>query len=427
MIPKFETRNPKSETNPKGRNPNDRNARAGRMSVLNFRSWSFVLVSGVGCRVSCFALAILLCLCASCRLDRAYSTHLAQIDGIVQAEIDDGHFPGAVVFVGQGRRVLYHKAFGLAVAEPVQEPMARDTVFDLASLTKPLATASAVMILIDRGKLDPNDYVRDYLPAFASGGKEEARIAHLLTHTSGLPAYTDANDLKTRHGSPCPERVIEKICGLKTRSEPGQEFRYSCLGYILLAEIVRVVSGRQVDEFTRANLFVSLGMESTRFNPPAAWKPRIAATEIVDGEPLRGTVHDPLARLMAGTSGNAGLFSTASDLAIFCRMLFAGGSWKGRRILSPAAVRMLTTPQSHGRAYGFDISSSYAWVKGPHVSERAFCHTGYTGTSLVCDPATGTYLILLTNRAHPHDRGTCKPIRQKLAEIVFAPAPGARH
>lgn len=385
------------------------------------------MMSKFDIRASCFAFAILLCICASCRLDRADTAHLAQIDGVVHEEIEAGHFPGAVVLVGRGRRVLYHRAFGLAVAEPVQEPMARDAVFDLASLTKPLATASAVMILIDRGKLDPNDYVRDYLPAFASGGKEEARIAHLLTHTSGLPAYTDANDLKTRYGSPCPEQGIERICGLKARSEPGQEFRYSCLGYILLAEIVRVISGQDLDEFTRTNLFAPLGMRDTRFNPPVQWTGRTAATEIVDGEPLRGTVHDPLARLMAGAGGNAGLFSTASDLAIFCQMLLDGGSWKGRRILSPAAVRMLTTPQSHGRAYGFDISSSYAWVKGPHASDRAFCHTGYTGTSLVCDPATGTYLILLTNRAHPRDRGTCKPIRQKLAEIVFPSAPGASH
>ena len=123
---------------------------------------------------------------------------------------------------------------------------------------------------------------------------------------------------------------------------------------------------------------------------------------------LRGTVHDPLARLMAGTSGNAGLFSTAADLSIYCRMLLNGGSWKGKRILSPAAVAMLTTAQSHGRAYGFDVSSSYAWIKGPNASPAAFCHSGYTGTSLVCDPATGTYLILLTNSVHPHDKGTSR-------------------
>ncbi len=367
---------------------------------------------------------LLVGLSLSCRLEDARDAHLLQIDGVVEEEIQAGHFPGAVVLVGRGKKTLYRKAFGLEVAEPFEEPMGEDTAFDMASLTKPIATAASILILVDQGRLDPNDYVRDYLPAFACNGKEEARIRHLLTHTSGLPAYTDANDLKSRYGSPCPDNVIEKICSLKAQSEPGQEFRYSCLGYITLAEIIKVVIGQSIAEFSHANLFMPLGMRHTRFNPPASWRSEIATTEIVDGELLRGTVHDPLARLMAGTSGNAGLFSTASDLSIYCRMLLNGGTWKRKKVLSPAAIEMLTTPQSHGRAYGFDVSSSYSWVKGSRASPRAFCHTGYTGTSLVCDPATETYLIILTNRAHPHDKGTCKPVRRKLAEIVFAPHAG---
>ena len=365
------------------------------------------------------AITLLLCLALSCHVERARDPRWAQIDAVVQDEIQAGHLPGAVVLVGCGDRILYHQAFGLAVAEPFQEPMQKDTVFDLASMTKPTATAAAVMILIDRGQLDPNDRVGKYLPAFACNGKEDVRIRHLLTHTSGLPAYTEAKAIKDLYGSPCPDKVVEKICSLKAQSEPGQEFRYSCLGYITLAQIVRTVTGQGLDEFARANLFAPLGMDHTRFNPPAAWQKKIAGTEIVEGELLRGTVHDPLARLMAGVSGNAGLFSTASDLALYCRMLLHGGSWKGRQVLSPAAVALLTTPQAHGRAYGFDVSSSYAWIKGPHASPAAFCHSGYTGTSLVCDPATGTYLILLTNSVHPHDKGSSKPVRQKLAEIVF--------
>jgi CubicO group peptidase (beta-lactamase class C family) len=381
--------------------------------------------AGIEIRISnlagSIALALLLCLSSSCRLEHARDARLVRIDAVVQEEIQAGHLPGAVVLVGRSNKVLYWKAFGREVAEPFQEPMQKDTVFDLASLTKPIATAASVMVLIDRGKLDPNDRVGDYLPAFACNGKEDARIRHLLTHTSGLPAYTDANDLRTRYGNPCPDKVIEKICSLKAQSEPGQKFRYSCLSYITLAEVVRAVTGQSIDEFSQANLFSPLQMKHTRFNPPASWHQTIAGTEIVDDQLLRGTVHDPLARLMAGTSGNAGLFCTASDLSIYCRMLLNGGAWKGKRILSPAAVTMLTTPQSHGRACGFDVSSSYAWVKGPHASPAAFCHTGYTGTSLVCDPATKTYLILLTNSVHPHDKGLSKPLRQKLAEIVFAP------
>ena len=363
-------------------------------------------------------LVLVLCLSSSCRLEHARDTRLAQIDGVVTEEIAAGHLPGAVVLVGRENKVLYHKAFGLEVAEPFQEAMEKDTIFDMASLTKPIATATSIMILVDRGQIDVNDYVSKYLPAFACNGKEEARIRHLLTHTSGLPAYTDANDLRTRFGESCPDKVIETICGLKAQNPPGERFRYSCLGYITLARIVKNVTGQDINEFSQANAFRPLGMKDTRFIPPASWQRRIAATEIVDGKLLRGTVHDPLGRLMDGTSGNAGLFSTASDLAIYCRMLLNGGAWKGKRILSPAAVAMLITTQSHGRAYGFDVSSAYAWVKGPNVP-NAFCHTGYTGTSLVCDPDTGTYLILLTNSVHPHDKGSSKPIRQKLAEIVF--------
>jgi CubicO group peptidase (beta-lactamase class C family) len=364
-------------------------------------------------------LILLLCLSSSCRLDRSHDVRPTQIDGVVTEEIEAGHLPGAVVLVGRGNTVLYHKAFGLEVAEPFREPMQKDTVFDMASLTKPIATATAVMILVDRGKIDVNDYVSKYLPAFACNGKEQARIRHLLTHTSGLPAYTDANSLRTRFGESCPDQVIETICGLKAQSTPGEQFRYSCLGYITLARIVKIVTGQGIDEFSRAGIFMPLRMKHTGFNPPASRCERIAATEIVNDKLLRGVVHDPLGRLMDGTSGNAGLFSTASDLAIYCRMLLNGGTWKGKRILSPAAVTMLTTTQSHGRAYGFDVSSSYAWVKGPDASPNAFCHTGYTGTSLVCDPDSGTYLILLTNSVHPHDKGASKPIRQKLAEIVF--------
>jgi serine-type D-Ala-D-Ala carboxypeptidase len=370
-------------------------------------------------------LALLLCSSLSCRVQPARDARWAQIDTVVQEEIQAGHLPGAVVLVGRGNRVLYHKAFGRAVAEPFEEPMQKDTVFDLASLTKPIATAAAVLVLVDRGRLDPNDLVAQYLPAFACNGKEHARIKHLLTHTSGLPAYTNAKELSDLHGSPCPDKVVEKICGLKAQSEPGDKFRYSCLGYITLAQIVRVVTGQGIDEFARANIFTPLGMKQTCFHPPAAWQERIAGTEIVEDQLLRGTVHDPLARLMAGTSGNAGLFSTASDLSLYCRMLLNGGTRKGRRILSPDAVALLTTPQSHGRAYGFDLNSGYAWVKGPHASPAAFCHTGYTGTSLVCDPATGTYLILLTNSVHPHDKGASKPLRQKTAEIVFQPPMGS--
>jgi CubicO group peptidase (beta-lactamase class C family) len=366
-------------------------------------------------------LVVLVGVGSGCRWDRADDSRLAQIDDVVEEQIEEGNLPGAVVLVGRGDRIVYWKAFGSAMIEPSREPMRQDTIFDLASLTKPVATAAAILILADRGVLDVNDCVAKYLPAFACNGKEQVRIKHLLTHTSGLPPYMDADDLRTRFGEPCPDRVVEAICGVKPQSEPGEEFRYSCLGYIVLGQIVQDVTGQDIGEFCRDNIFEPLGMTHTTFTPPALWRSQIAATEIVHGELLHGTVHDPLARLMAGTSGNAGLFSTASDLSIYCRMLLHDGAWNGKRILSPAAVKMLTTAQSHGRAYGFDLTSSHSWVKGRYASPEAFCHTGYTGVSLVCDPAAETCVIILTNSVHPHDKGDSRPIRERVAEIVFSP------
>ena len=369
-------------------------------------------------------MTLLLCLGLGCppaqRVHYEQEQYFSEIGPVVDEEIAKGGFPGAVVLVGRRDDILYWEAFGREVIEPFSEPIDKETIFDLASMTKPIATATSILILNDRGAIELDDYVSEYLPAFECNGKEKAQLRHLLTHTSGLPAYTNANVLKEQFGNPCPDELIDKICGLKAASEPGEEFRYSCLGYITLARIVEVVSGEDIADFSGRNIYTPLGMKNTGYNPPDSRRQDIAATEIVDEQLLRGTVHDPLARLMDGTSGNAGLFSNVSDLSIYCRMLLDDGVWKRRRILSSESVEMLTTEQSHGRAYGFDVNSSYSWVKGDHATEGAFCHTGYTGTSVVCDPASGLFVIILTNRAHPHDEGATKPVRKKIANIVFS-------
>ncbi len=344
----------------------------------------------------------------------------SRIDNIVEEEIDKGNFPGAVILVGKQDDILYWKAFGNEVVEPYQEPMGRNTVFDLASMTKPVATATSIMVLKDRNEIDLDDYAGKYLPDFACNGKEQVQIKHLLTHTSGLPAYTNAAELEEQFGNPCPEKVIEKICGFEALNESGEKFRYSCLGYITLAKIVEKITGKNIDEFSRENIFIPLGMKNTTYKPPACGFKDIAATQIVEEKLLRGTVHDPLAKLMGSISGNAGLFSNAYDLSIYCRMLLNNGTLNGKRILSSQAVSMLTANQANGRAFGFDVNSSYSSVKGSYASEKAFCHTGYTGTSIVCDPESGVYVIILTNRAHPEDKGTSKPVRVKVADIVFS-------
>ena len=364
-------------------------------------------------------LTLLLCLAAACRPEQEYLQRFTRIDQVIEEEMAKGNFPGAVVLVGQQDDIVYWQAFGNEIVDPCDEPAGKNTIFDLASMTKPIATAASIMILRDRKAIQLDDDVSKYLPAFACNGKEHVRIEHLLTHTSGLPAYTNAAELKEQFGSPCPDKVIEKICALEAVSKPGEEFRYSCLGYITLARIIETVSGKSIGDFCRKNIFAPLGMKDTTYKPPEAWEQDIAAAEVIDGLALRGTVHDPLARLMAGLSGNAGLFSNAYDLSIYCRMLLNGGKWHGKRILSPEAVTLLTAERMHGRACGFDVNSTYAWVKGSYAPEQAFCHTGYTGTSIVCDPASKTFIIILANRVHPNDDGTTKPVRIKISDIVF--------
>jgi CubicO group peptidase (beta-lactamase class C family) len=373
-------------------------------------------------------LVLLLILAGGCRPEKAkpYRQCFTEIDQVVKEEIAKGNFPGAVVLVGQKDDIVYWQTFGNKIIDPHLEPADRNTIYDLASMTKPTATATSIMILRDRKQIQLDDYVSKYLPAFARNGKEQVRIEHLLTHSSGLPAYTNAAELSEQFGSPCPDKVIEKICSLKALSKPGEEFRYSCLGYITLAKIIEIISGQNIGEFSKENIFTPLDMKHTSFDPPDSWKQDIAATEVIDGRPLRGTVHDPLARLMAGLSGNAGLFSNAYDLSNYCRMLLNDGKWHGKRILSPESVKLLTTVRSHGRAYGFDVNSAYAWVKGSYAPEEAYCHTGYTGTSIVCDPASKTYIIILTNRVHPKDDGTTKPVRIKVSDIVFNPNGGEK-
>jgi len=350
---------------------------------------------------------------------RRHELRPQEIDRIIRQEIKKGNIPGAVVYVSQGTKTLYFKSFGHQVLQPYTEKMTDDTIFDLASLTKPIATAASILILMDRGKIKPTDHVTKFLPEFTGPNKEKVQIAYLLTHTSGLPAYCSAADLKNKFGSPCSDKVIEKICRLDLVTAPGESFRYSCLGYILLGRIVEIVSSQPLDQFAAQNIFQPLGMHNTTFNPPASWQNRIAATEIRNDTLIRGAVHDPLAVLMNGASGNAGLFSTAQDLSIFCQMLLQNGRFNGKQILSPRAVQLLTTEQSHGRAFGFGISSSYSWIKGDFASPQTFSHSGYTGASIVCDPTRSLSLIILTNRAHPHDKGAVKPLRTQIANIVF--------
>ena len=254
---------------------------------------------------------------------------------------------------------------------------------------------------------------------------EDARIYHLLTHTSGLPPYTNADTAAALLGRPCDtDSLVAYIARLPKIAPPGKEFHYSCLGYITLAAIVKKVSGKPINEFAQEHLFEPLGMHDTGYLPHPRDRSRLVPTEVIDGEPLVGVVHDPLARLQGGVSGNAGLFSTADDLLRFARMLLNGGELDGVRIFGPLTVAKMTSVYPRvafsGRGLGWDVSSAYSSNGGDLFPPSGFGHTGYTGTSIWVDRDTRTIVILLTNRVHPYDEGSVVRLRSLVANIVAA-------
>jgi CubicO group peptidase (beta-lactamase class C family) len=363
------------------------------------------------------------------------SAGLALLDRIVTEAVARKDFPGAVLLVTHKGRVVYRQAFGLSQWVPEERPLAADMIFDLASMTKPVATATSIMLLVERGQIRLWDRVRAYVPEFSVwyGEKgipgEEARLYNLLTHTSGLPPYTDPKEAAKKLGDPCTTAdLVGLIAGIPKEMPVGREFVYSCLNYITLAHIVHKVSGQTIDDFAAANIFKPLGMTRTFYRPPAALVDQCVPTEVIDGRPLRGVVHDPLARLQGGVSGNAGLFSTADDLAVFAEMLLDGGIYGGVRILSPLSVARMTEiyPKvgDSGRGLGWDIDTDYSNLRGDLFGLGSYGHSGYTGTSIWIDPETRTAVILLTNRVHPNDKGDIIALRGKVANVVAAAIQG---
>jgi CubicO group peptidase (beta-lactamase class C family) len=354
---------------------------------------------------------------------------LGQLDGIIKEALARKDFPGAVVVVGKKGKVVYRKAFGESQWVPGHRPLKETMIFDLASLTKPVATATSILILVEQGKISLDEKVKDYVPNFApyadDAGKpgEDARIWHLLTHTSGLPPYTDALEAEKTLGRPCQtEALVGYIAGLKKTDPPGQAFHYSCLGYITLAHILRKITRQDIAEFSTEHIFKPLKMKHTFFRPPERYRDLCVPTQVIEGKPLTGIVHDPLARLQGGISGNAGLFSTADDLAVFAEMMLNRGEYKGTRILGPLAVARMTSiwpkAPSAGRGLGWDMDSPLSTNGGDLFGPNSYGHTGYTGTSIWIDPDTETYVIFLTNRVHPHDQGSIIAMRSRVANVV---------
>jgi uncharacterized protein YbbC (DUF1343 family)/CubicO group peptidase (beta-lactamase class C family) len=352
------------------------------------------------------------------------SERLAQIDSAVLASISRKETPGAVVLVARRGRVVYRKAFGDRAVSPKREPMTVDTIFDLASLTKIIATATAIMILVERGKVSLADPVALYIPEFGRYGKERVTVEQLLTHRAGFVPDNDIADYVGTTVGP-----LEKIYELQPSYEPGTRFVYSDVGYIVAAEIVRRVTGKRLDLFAKENIFAPLSMKDSGFMPigPESANgqisaPRIAPTETREGRWMRGEVHDPRSYEMSGVAGHAGLFSTADDVAVYCQMILNGGSYAGIRILAPYTVERMVSahslPTSQMRGIGWDVNTSFSSGRGDLFPVGTFGHTGFTGTSMWIDPASETFVVLLTNRVHPSGRGDVTRLRSFVASIV---------
>jgi CubicO group peptidase (beta-lactamase class C family) len=354
---------------------------------------------------------------------------LTYIDSTVYRSIRNGDMPGAVVAVVRHNKLAFLNAYGNKQVYPDTLPMTTNTVFDLASVSKSVSTAISVMILLERGQLRLHDNVSLYIPGFKpwtdslSGRRKNIRIIELLTHTSGLPPYAPVEELQKIYTVPNPQGLLTHISNVKRNNEPGTVFDYSCLNFITLQHIVQNITGKSLQQFAQENIFQPLGMRHTDYNPTGETLEWVAPTEKQpDGSVLRGKVHDPLARIMNdGVSGNAGVFANAEDLSLLVAMLLNGGEVNGVRILSPLTVELMrSVPEGYeafGRALGWDVSSGYA-NDGDIFPAAAYGHTGYTGTSITIDQASGTAVIILTNRVHPEDKGSQRRLRETVANVV---------
>lgn len=338
---------------------------------------------------------------------------LTGIDRLITQAIARRQMPGAVVLVLRKGQIAYHKAFGTHRFDPKSPKVTKDTIFDLASLTKPIATGTSIMILLQQGKLRLNDRVSRFLPEFKAPEQSRITIRHLLLHTSGLIPDNSIRDYQNG-----PETAWKRLFQQTPKTEPGEKFKYSDVGFLLLGKIVERVSGESLDSFAEKNIFTPLGMNDTTFNPDKALAKRIAPTRKEIGK-----VHDPRAYLLGGVAGHAGLFSTANDLARYCHMLMSGGKLQDRRVLSPLTVQLFTKRQSVPdgiRSLGWDVDTAYSSNRGELFTAHGFGHTGFTGTSIWIDRQTKTGVIFLSNRVHPDGSGSVVRLRNQVATIVGA-------
>jgi CubicO group peptidase (beta-lactamase class C family) len=343
------------------------------------------------------------------------SAKLGEIDALIEQGIADHRMPGAVWWI-EHDGVAHHKALGLQSLEPNEEPMTEDTIFDAASLTKVMATTPAIMLLAERGEIDLEAPVQRYVQEFRRDGKDGITLRHLLTHTSGLRSGLGRKVDGQRS-------AVAYACQEKVTNAPGTSFTYSDINFILLGEVVQRVAGRPLEEFVSDEIYRPLKMKDTRYLPWKRDMARIAPTQR-DGtnDILRGEVHDPTARGMGGVAGHAGVFTTASDLARFARMMLNGGELEGVRLFRPQTVSAMTRVQSPAtiaakRGFGWDIDTGFS-RRGEIFSPGSYGHTGFTGTALWIDPYSMTFWILLSNRVHPDGRGNIIALQKSFSTLA---------
>lgn len=350
------------------------------------------------------------------------TTRIAAADSFPEKKIDDAvakarerkEIPGAVVVVVHQGEVVFRKAYGERAIQPQPEAMTVDTIFDLASLTKPIATASSIHHLLESKKIQLSDRISQFWPEFGTHGKDQITIAHCLLHTSGLTADNAIGDYAQGEAE-----AIANIARLKLEAKPGERFRYSDVGFIVLGEIIRRRSGLSVDQYSRQHIFEPLNMKETLFKPNPQ-QARIAPTGRRNGQSIRGQVHDPRSFAMGGIAGHAGLFSTADDLAIFAKAILSNQTTSPLYSFGQSSISNIQSVGSSGhRTYGWDVDTSFSSPRGDwFVPGEGYGHTGFTGTSIWIDRQTSTAIIILSNRVHPDDKGNATELRRSIASIT---------
>ncbi|MCI2082828.1 MAG: beta-lactamase family protein [Bacteroidales bacterium] len=366
------------------------------------------------------------------RADTINLSRLAYADSAIDAAIADRQIPGAVLCIVEGDDIKYLKAYGYKEIVPDSIPMTTNTVFDLASLSKCVGTTLSFMQLLEEGKVRLSDPVKMYIPGFKPWYDVEKKdsvditIEDLMTHTSGIIPYINVDKFIARYGTGCPDSLIKYIATeAPRRFRPKTGYLYSCLNFITLQRILENVTGEKLCDYAQKHVFDVLDLKNTYYCPTPDKFGQIAPATYENGKLLLGEVHDPTARIInLGNSGNAGVFSSAEDMAVIARAIMDGGEWKGKRILGKETVKaMCTVPENvhkFGRTLGWDAWSTSASQPGDILTDRTqcICHTGYTGTSMVIDFKHRIAIILLTNRVHPDDSGSCSRVRALVANIV---------